>query len=137
ARSQSGRSRTLRRRVATNGRRSRAPPGGRLTNERHHRNDHRQSPALPPQERSRRSEEHTSELQSRFDLVCRLLLEKKKSHTEIDPEVDQCSCPRIVLQPRRVGIDPNDEPFPDVVPLDPTLLVQRARHAEHSSVTYC
>src|SRR5207249_10393374 len=27
-----------------------------------------------------RSEEHTSELQSRFDLVCRLLLEKKKRH---------------------------------------------------------
>src|SRR5699024_12700658 len=27
---------------------------------------------------SHRSEEHTSELQSRFDLVCRLLLEKKK-----------------------------------------------------------
>src|SRR5207249_11244653 len=37
-----------------------------------------------PQDRRRfnivfsRSEEHTSELQSRFDLVCRLLLEKKK-----------------------------------------------------------
>src|SRR5215211_3320920 len=28
--------------------------------------------------RSRRSEEHTSELQSHSDLVCRLLLEKKK-----------------------------------------------------------
>src|SRR5438067_10559764 len=28
--------------------------------------------------RPERSEEHTSELQSRFDLVCRLLLEKKK-----------------------------------------------------------
>src|SRR5437868_15518378 len=28
----------------------------------------------------RRSEEHTSELQSRFDLVCRLLLEKKNLH---------------------------------------------------------
>src|SRR5437868_10369441 len=27
-----------------------------------------------------RSEEHTSELQSRFDLVCRLLLEKKNKH---------------------------------------------------------
>src|SRR5207249_9315330 len=27
-----------------------------------------------------RSEEHTSELQSRFDLVCRLLLEKKKNN---------------------------------------------------------
>src|SRR5699024_11255454 len=26
-----------------------------------------------------RSEEHTSELQSRFDIVCRLLLEKKKT----------------------------------------------------------
>src|SRR5207247_9685011 len=36
--------------------------------------------ALPPQrpvDRGR-SEEHTSELQSRVDLVCRLLLEKKK-----------------------------------------------------------
>src|SRR5437868_10984478 len=29
--------------------------------------------------RTFRSEEHTSELQSRFDLVCRLLLEKKKT----------------------------------------------------------
>ena len=27
-----------------------------------------------------RSEEHTSELQSHHDLVCRLLLEKKKAH---------------------------------------------------------
>src|SRR5206468_13106851 len=31
----------------------------------------------------RRSEEHTSELQSRSDLVCRLLLEKKKNTTTI------------------------------------------------------
>src|SRR5699024_12047972 len=30
------------------------------------------------QDKPDRSEEHTSELQSRFDLVCRLLLEKKK-----------------------------------------------------------
>src|SRR5699024_12107823 len=30
-----------------------------------------------------RSEEHTSELQSRFDLVCRLLLEKKNKKTKI------------------------------------------------------
>src|SRR5207249_8888998 len=29
-----------------------------------------------------RSEEHTSELQSRFDLVCRLLLEKKKKNIQ-------------------------------------------------------
>src|SRR5207249_7865535 len=33
------------------------------------------------QEAIARSEEHTSELQSRFDLVCRLLLEKKKQRT--------------------------------------------------------
>src|SRR5689334_24593539 len=30
-----------------------------------------------------RSEEHTSELQSQFHLVCRLLLEKKKKHTQL------------------------------------------------------
>src|SRR5437868_13109900 len=30
-----------------------------------------------------RSEEHTSELQSRFDLVCRLLLEKKILRTSV------------------------------------------------------
>src|SRR5699024_1696345 len=34
-----------------------------------------------PQPHEWRSEEHTSELQSRFDLVCRLLLEKKKRNT--------------------------------------------------------
>src|SRR2546422_7077262 len=33
-----------------------------------------------PGERSKRSEEHTSELQSRLHLVCRLLLEKKKKN---------------------------------------------------------
>src|SRR5437868_8246420 len=35
-------------------------------------------PRIAATERPGRSEEHTSELQSRFDLVCRLLLEKKK-----------------------------------------------------------
>src|SRR2546430_12698957 len=35
-------------------------------------------PRPPP---SPRSEEHTSELQSQSNLVCRLLLEKKKNHT--------------------------------------------------------
>src|SRR5699024_12687829 len=38
------------------------------------------SSTLPmPYSPFRRSEEHTSELQSRFDLVCRLLLETKKT----------------------------------------------------------
>src|SRR2546421_3003429 len=37
----------------------------------------------------RRSEEHTSELQSRSDLVCRLLLEKKKKHIKSVAESEQ------------------------------------------------
>src|SRR5699024_12620540 len=36
-----------------------------------------------------RSEEHTSELQSRFDLVCRLLLEKKKIDTNYHGTCDR------------------------------------------------
>src|SRR5256885_5537774 len=36
---------------------------------------------LCPEERDLRSEEHTSELQSPCNLVCRLLLEKKKKKT--------------------------------------------------------
>src|SRR2546422_1394048 len=34
--------------------------------------------SMPPESSAARSEEHTSELQSRLHLVCRLLLEKKK-----------------------------------------------------------
>src|SRR2546422_2015177 len=51
-----------------------SPPRGRLP-----------SPDILDERRSeahrRRSEEHTSELQSRLHLVCRLLLEKKKDQT--------------------------------------------------------
>src|SRR2546422_8536758 len=49
---------------------------------------------------TRRSEEHTSELQSRLHLVCRLLLEKKKT-TPIEPtynfslyQASRCAHPR-------------------------------------------
>src|SRR5438105_10359083 len=48
----------------------------------------------------RRSEEHTSELQSRVDLVCRLLLEKKNS---INPPSTNTYCARAgttTLSPR-------------------------------------
>src|SRR5437868_7691275 len=62
------------------------------------------------QPRHHRSEEHTSELQSRFDLVCRLLLEKKKNKTgdsiphKADsvaqtPEVTESSSASIDRQP--------------------------------------
>src|SRR5947207_10468027 len=53
-------------------RRGRALAARRQSRGRH--TPHRRSPA-----RHERSEEHTSELQSHSDLVCRLLLEKKKS----------------------------------------------------------
>src|SRR2546422_6643439 len=42
----------------------------------------RPTPRLPPGREALRSEEHTSELQSRLHLVCRLLLEKKKKTTK-------------------------------------------------------
>src|SRR5689334_24791570 len=51
---------------------------------------------------SLRSEEHTSELQSQFHLVCRLLLEKKKTtdrvHTAISTE---CSTLESSIGPRQ------------------------------------
>src|SRR3712207_8397106 len=54
---------------------------------------------LPPH--SRRSEEHTSELQSRQYLVCRLLLEKKKHIVQLmvgeKPSLAQRSHPVSVL----------------------------------------
>src|SRR6266436_9288306 len=46
-----------------------------------------------------RSEEHTSELQSRLHLVCRLLLEKQKRPTSPDP-------PRSCPHPPRSGCPP-------------------------------
>src|SRR2546430_10083919 len=39
-----------------------------------------------------RSEEHTSELQSQSNLVCRLLLEKKKTHTIYKYYYNEVSC---------------------------------------------
>src|SRR2546427_5171893 len=41
-------------------------------------------PSAPYRE-NRRSEEHTSELQSQSNLVCRLLLEKKKTKSKSSP----------------------------------------------------
>src|SRR5258706_8699892 len=40
---------------------------------------------------SNRSEEHTSELQSLTNLVCRLLLEKKKKKPQSAPKKSNCS----------------------------------------------
>src|SRR2546430_8809860 len=48
---------------------------------RRHRRDGRTEPA-GPHHGQQRSEEHTSELQSQSNLVCRLLLEKKKNYRQ-------------------------------------------------------
>src|SRR5206468_6632513 len=64
----------VRAKVAVNGTVAKHVVGGR-----EHRGGHGQDRFLgaPAALRKRRSEEHTSELQSRSDIVCRLLLEKK------------------------------------------------------------
>src|SRR5688572_31795324 len=46
-----------------------------------------------------RSEEHTSELQSQSNLVCRLLLEKKKTHHHTVPQL--------------LPVDDHTDPHPD------------------------
>src|SRR3989442_6194557 len=51
-----------------------------------------------------RSEEHTSELQSRPHLVCRLLLEKKKTHEQ---HYLQLVVPGLRSSARRDDLDPD------------------------------
>src|SRR2546423_5041455 len=53
-----------------------------------------QEPALLGADRPDRSEEHTSELQSLAYLVCRLLLEKKKTKTQ---QLYSCITPHLYL----------------------------------------
>src|SRR3989442_2060644 len=80
--------------------RSRARPAGGRRDGRHSRGSQRsvKGPAARAAELRRlieranyayRSEEHTSELQSRPHLVCRLLLAKKNKHS-VSCEIDEC-----------------------------------------------
>src|SRR5438105_5572194 len=55
-------------------------------------------PLRPVGVRLRRSEEHTSELQSRVDLVCRLLLEKKKQQNNNIHKIMQVNLNKLVNQ---------------------------------------
>src|SRR5438034_3770728 len=55
-----------------------------------------------------RSEEHTSELQSHSDLVCRLLLEKKSNYTSLgDPHCSLLSSLRTTILCRSVMASPS------------------------------
>src|SRR5437868_8746713 len=62
-----------------------------------------------------RSEEHTSELQSRFDLVCRLLLEKKKTTPSYSDQQKQSPDPNSALprppDPLSDRLDPLRRPY--------------------------
>src|SRR5436853_3255467 len=58
----------------------RSPPIAAASSETRHRHAARCRIGYPRPPHPRRSEEHTSELQSLRHLVCRLLLEKKKQH---------------------------------------------------------
>src|SRR5438552_14896840 len=52
---------------------------------------------------ARRSEEHTSELQSPDHLVCRLLLEKKKKDQRLPPDTNVTAIRRSTLLQRLPG----------------------------------
>src|SRR2546422_5189076 len=58
-----------------------------------------------------RSEEHTSELQSRLHLVCRLLLEKKKKHDHKGPYNAQAHRVSNQLRTVRVFIPASPPPI--------------------------
>src|SRR5688572_31751760 len=62
-------------------------------------------PARPPSPAPPRSEEHTSELQSQSNLVCRLLLEKKKKKNT------------KTLQPTHTTLNTTDTRRPTIPPL--------------------
>src|SRR5258707_8803343 len=71
--------------------------------------DERRSPVRRLQSIARRSEEHTSELQSRQYLVCRLLLEKKKCGSlvlipPLMPPAVSNRCPEVKEQLVRIRL---------------------------------
>src|SRR5690349_23986847 len=68
----------------------------RSSRQKSHKDRRSKPPPSALSTRVRRSEEHTSELQSRRDLVCRLLLEKKK----------QRKCPTPTLRRRPQPLPP-------------------------------
>src|SRR5437868_5936060 len=74
-----------------------------------------------------RSEEHTSELQSRFDLVCRLLLEKKKAKAEHYLLLDPIRFPERPLRLDAVHLyrSLGASPGVDLAPLAPAVAVPR------------
>src|SRR5438067_5771004 len=83
-----------------------------------------------------RSEEHTSELQSRFDLVCRLLLEKKKKNNDNTPHAIHITHHKYTPDHKTPQIPQNQTPqykFDSTQCLSPVQ--QHYHHKSHSSST--
>src|SRR2546429_6944728 len=81
---------------------------------RSHFADHQQRPCRPVSQRAvgrqpqhPRSEEHTSELQSRLHLVCRLLLEKKKKLKHIETYSTTTNCRLLHADQCTSAIEPS------------------------------
>src|SRR2546429_3085999 len=72
---------------------------------------------------TQRSEEHTSELQSRLHLVCRLLLEKKKKNNASLNVTARRIGPKLPPSPRTA----TDQP----IPVPPSLPHRSDRHESH------
>src|SRR5256885_2445464 len=101
--------------------------GGRRSGPRHHGHLllHQQHPDRPARRelwRLARSEEHTSELQSPCNLVCRLLLEKKKKR--------QCIYSPLFVSPRSPTYSPLRISFSDLLSIPPaqTVITFAAHH---------
>src|SRR2546430_12626279 len=86
---------------------------------------------------SRRSEEHTSELQSQSNLVCRLLLEKKK-YSDLPPNHLTASITGSRLEPHtsnRSGRPDLLQPHPHSRHWTPRVRTRTTRHT-HSARCY-
>src|SRR5688572_31841210 len=97
-------------------------------------NARRERSALHPPSRS---EEHTSELQSQSNLVCRLLLEKKKKTNESNPTTLYLALPLAYLVQLQRPTLPIHTPYPahlqsphPLISRRPALTQRRHRHLQ-------
>src|SRR5215510_5997512 len=88
-------------------------------------------PVFAPQSVAVRSEEHTSELQSRGQLVCRLLLEKKNERRLLEYDLSPRRSAIVEAGPAgRVDLR-DDRLDPRAVELDPALLPGHRSGIDH------
>src|SRR5260370_32725603 len=85
------------------------------------------TPSGPPRENGR-SEEHTSELQSHLNLVCRLLLEKKKNYkSEILSRNDAPSEVHDVRNSQVIGVKPETWTTSSILPIEHEAVIKMVK----------